>query len=269
MFSIRFRLFGVPVLISIWYWITLALFAYAFGFANRGWERFAAFILASFLVEFAKGMSEVIAGRVFGYQGALVFEGMGGGATGDYQTATGVKRSIIAFAGPLGGFIVYAICYFSVNSVTAHLQPRLPLNWQLPLNDFFGHMMVFSLYFALLRLFPVLNYPGGIILRETLIGMFGRSGNRLAYFISFLVAAGVAAFSGYKMAHPEVPFLDEILMGPVFHPAMGKFKGGFPLFTLIIFALMALSNLWKFVSPWFGRREKPAEPGDGLEARPL
>ena len=254
MFDIRFRFFGIPVLISFWYWITLLLFAWIFGFVNRGWEIVIAFILANFLAEFAKGFGEAIVAKLYGYQGALVFEGMDGGATGDYQTAKGMRRSNIAIAGPATGFLVYAGCYFSLNYVTGHLLPRMPLNLQFPTIAFIGYLMVFTLYFGLLHLFPVLNYAGGIIMREGLIGVIGRSGERLAYLVSFVVAAAVAGYSGYKIAHPEVPYLDELLMKPFLNRAMGQMRGEFPLFTLVIFAWMALSNLWKFVKPWFGRR---------------
>jgi hypothetical protein len=101
-----------------------------------------------------------------------------------------------------------------------------------------------NLFWALINLMPIYPLDGGMIVRELCEAVAGRKGLIFSLVLSLAIAAGLAAYSGYAIYKPAV------------------WHWGYPLFSLIFDAMLALENLSLLIKVL---RERPSNAANEYE----
>jgi Zn-dependent protease len=196
---IRFSIFGIPVQVHPFFWITLAIIGGALG-ANspEALLRLGLFLLAGFISLLVHELGHALTARKFGARSEIVLQAFGGYAAYSGVRLTRPQSFAVTAAGPAVQIVL--------GFVLLQLLPHLPdMN---PNMAYFLRILVWvSLVWAVLNLLPVLPLDGGQMLNAIL----GPQRIRITLWTTILVsvAAGLLAFQ----------FTRSILM-PVF---MGMF----------------------------------------------
>jgi Zn-dependent protease len=196
---IRFSIFGIPVQVHPFFWITLAIIGGALG-ANspEAMLRLGLFLLAGFISLLVHELGHALTARKFGARSEIVLQAFGGYAAYSGVRLTRPQSFAVTAAGPAVQIVL--------GFVLLQLLPHLPdMN---PNMAYFLRILVWvSLVWAILNLLPVLPLDGGQMLNAIL----GPQRIRITLWTTILVsvAAGLLAFQ----------FTGSILM-PVF---MGMF----------------------------------------------
>jgi Zn-dependent protease len=262
-FDLRFRLFGVPVRVHPMFWVVMAVLGWGGGPGSEGGMflvALLAWVAACFVSILIHEMGHVFMGRLFGSQGHIVLYSFGGLAIGSNVLASGWKRALVAFAGPLAQFLllgaIVLLLWFAV--IPPQLRPlltvggdlydmfRLVLEVSLPnvvAQRFFLAMIFINLFWPLLNLLPIWPLDGGQITREGCVGLLRERGVNVSLGISLVVAAllAVNALSGITNAHgdPLIPVIGR--RGPLIPVIGGLFTGGW--FMVLLFAMLAIQSL--------------------------
>jgi Zn-dependent protease len=158
---VRFSIFGIPVLVQPFFWITLAIIGGALN-ANSpsALLEVCLFILAGFISILIHELGHALTARRFGAHSEIVLQAFGG-----YAAYSGVRLSrpqgfVVTAAGPavqivLGGLLFLALPQFT----------EIPPYGRY----FFGILMAISIFWALLNLLPILPMDGGHML-DTVLG---------------------------------------------------------------------------------------------------
>jgi Zn-dependent protease len=261
-FDLKFRLFGVPVRVSPWFWVIMAAIGWRGG-PKEGvefLEGLLAWVVACFVSILIHELGHVFMGRLFGTDGHIVLYGFGGLAIGSNALDSGWKRALVAFAGPLAQFVllgaVMLVVWLAVIPealrpvVTAdwHVYSRLRLLIELSphhvlVRRFLEGMLYINLFWPLLNLLPIWPLDGGQITREACVGALRDRGLRLSLGISIL-AAGVLAVNALTALRdangdPLLRFFgrDE----PLIPIVGGLFAGG--LMMVLFFAMLAVQSI--------------------------
>jgi stage IV sporulation protein FB len=158
---IRFSLFGIPVVVQPFFWISLVILGGA-SRADTSAEVFQIllFVLAGFISILVHELGHALTARSFGANTAITLEGFGG-----YAAYSGVRMSrlrsfLITAAGPAIQ-IVLGLVVMQVLSVTGS---------QLSENGFYflRTLKIISIVWAVINLLPVLPLDGGQMLNATL-----------------------------------------------------------------------------------------------------
>src|SRR5438132_4296961 len=114
---LKFRLFGIPVLIEGWFWLSAVLLGG--GMSARGpedWKRIAVWTVVMFVSILVHEMGHALAGTYFGARPGIKLHGFGGLT---YLPGAHFSRSqsiVVSAAGPgaglLLGFLVLALVQF-------------------------------------------------------------------------------------------------------------------------------------------------------------
>ena len=153
----RFRLFGIPVRTSVWFFPAVA----GFGWFVVDFQLFAVplFVAAMTLAIVAHEFAHAFAGRWFGGRGievALTF--FGGYCTFGYSNYTRRMELAITAAGPLVNLFLAGSIYLAARFLPS---PELP-EWAA---RFFVWFFLINLVLGVFNLVPVLPLDGGHILR--------------------------------------------------------------------------------------------------------
>jgi len=187
---VKFRLFGIPVTIEPWFWLTLALLGGAF-YARTTAEIFdvALFVLAGGISVLVHELGHALTGRAFGASSEIVLRAFGGYASFPGRRFTRVQDFVVTLAGPAVQIVL------GLAALALIMFVNLPTEAS---KSFVGAMATVSLFWAILNLLPVIPLDGG----RLVLAVLGPKRERLALWISLvtalLVAVGMLLVSGGK-----------------------------------------------------------------------
>ena len=180
---IRFSIFGIPVLVHPFFWITLALIGGALG-ANSpdAILRVCLFLLAGFVSILVHELGHALTARKFGARSEIVLQAFGGYAAYSGVRLTRPQGFMVTAAGPAVQILL--------GLVLMQIIPRLPE--MSPFGVYFLHTLVWiSIVWALLNLLPVLPLDGGRMLDSIL----GPERIRITLWVTVIVASLLAIVS--------------------------------------------------------------------------
>jgi len=203
----NFNLFGIPVSVKVWFWISLAILSGA-----QTPPTLLIWVAACFVSILLHEMGHVLAFRIFGADSEIVLYGWGGMAVparGLFQTT---PRLVVSLAGPVAGFTFGAIILAFASSIgwQSHHGVHVFVPWVLvypagtawvnqpwlthvytALND----LLYINLYWGLVNLLPIYPLDGGHAARALFEQRDPRTGRRNSLVLS-AAAAGAAALWG-------------------------------------------------------------------------
>jgi stage IV sporulation protein FB len=177
---IRFSIFGIPVQVHPFFWITLAIIGGALS-ANSpdALLRLGLFLLAGFISLMVHELGHALTARKFGARSEIVLQAFGGYAAYSGVRLTRPQSFAVTAAGPA----VQIALGFLLLQILPHLTE---LN---PNMVYFIRILVWvSLVWAVLNLLPVLPLDGGQMLNAIL----GPQRIRITLWTSILVSVGIA-----------------------------------------------------------------------------
>ena len=200
-----FRLFGVPVHVKIWFWISTVVLCGAND--TGGVLIWIAVCLASIVIH---ELGHVYAFRFFGTDADVVLYAWGGLAIPHRSIRGAVPQCVVALAGPVAGFCVAAIAlgaaWVSGATIQAGWHLFLPVlaavpavglshlhasnYWYVLLND----LLWVNLYWGLVNLLPVHPFDGSHAAKAILAQRDPHRGKRNSLILSAVVAAAAAVF---------------------------------------------------------------------------
>lgn len=159
---IRFNLFGIPVRVEPWFWLTMAFLGGALSSRSNSREgllMIALFMLAGFISILVHELGHALAGRKFGTQPAITLQAFGGYAEFRGGSFTRTQDFIVTAAGP-GVQLVFAGLVFLIVGFLPRMTPEA---------DYFTRVLIgISIIWALLNLLPILPLDGGRLLNAIL-----------------------------------------------------------------------------------------------------
>ncbi len=186
---VRFTLFGIPVEIQPWFWLTLGILGTGTtGGATPGQSLLLIFlfILAGFFSILVHELGHALTGRKFGAQTAITLHAFGGFAVFPSARFKRWQDFLVTLAGPAAQFVLGAV-FFAIALEGGNLQPFGKY--------FIGYVWTISLIWALLNLIPMLPLDGGRLLASLL----GPDRIELTLRVGILVGAlGAAAMLYFK-----------------------------------------------------------------------
>lgn len=184
---VRFTLFGIPVEIQPWFWLTLALVG-GIGEANspHGLLALLLFVLAGFISVLVHELGHALTGRHFGAQTAITLHAFGGYATFPAGRFTRVQDFLVTAAGPaiqivLGG-IFLAVSMFGPEFTPLGQRFITALTW-------------ISIVWAILNLIPVLPLDGGRLMSSILGPRRIELTLQISIFVGIVVAGLLLMFT--------------------------------------------------------------------------
>lgn len=194
---IHFRLFGIPVSVQPFFWLTLAIIGGALRIDSRdGMIYLLFFISAGFVSILVHELGHALMAIKFGARTEIVLQAFGG-----YAAYSGVRMSrgqgaMITAAGPALQIVLGSLAYLLLKA-----GPTMPDNARV----FVFLIYAISFIWAILNLLPVLPMDGGRLVEAAL----GPANVKITLLIS-LATAVVIAIVSWTMLHQ--PFL-AIFMG--------------------------------------------------------
>jgi len=201
----RFGLFGIPVRVLPWFWLT-ALFTGA----SQDTTLVLIWIAVVFVSILLHEMGHVLAYRAFGAQGEILLYGWGGLAIPMRSRPWNTfQQVVVSAAGPMAGFCLGACAVpvaiilgghvtltfhtLVLPSLTAYLPSASSewnsYYWSAVLND----LLWVNLGWGLVNLLPVLPLDGGSISKALFEKRYGHRGKRKALLTSAATAGVIAA----------------------------------------------------------------------------
>jgi Zn-dependent protease len=175
---IRFTIFGIPVQVHPFFWITLAIIGGALR-ANSASAllQIALFLLAGFISILVHELGHALTAKRFGAYSEITLQAFGGYAAYSGVRLTRPQSFAVTAAGPLVQILLGAAVYFAL--------PLLP-----PLNREAAYFLVvliwISIVWALLNLLPILPLDGGQMLNAVL----GPDRIKTTLWITIITAVG-------------------------------------------------------------------------------
>ena len=182
---IRFHLFGIPVTIQPFFWITMTIIGAMNTGGGTGRDStilVALFVLAGSLSILVHELGHALAIRFFGLPTAITLHSFGGFAIHPAGILTRPQNFLVTAAGPGIQFLL---------GVAAFLALRLldPVTANPHLHHFLGFLVLVSWFWAAINLVPVLPLDGGRLLDAIL----GPARIRVTLWISIVSALAIAA----------------------------------------------------------------------------
>lgn len=173
---VRFTLFGIPIEIQPWFWITLALIGGATSAADPQALLFLAlFILAGFLSILVHELGHALTIKHFGAPTRITLQAFGGYATYPANLLTRRQEILVTAAGPAIQLVLGGIFFLILHFVPLPTPATRILVF---------YVFAVSLFWALLNLIPVIPLDGGRLMASFL----GPQRTRLALQISIVCA---------------------------------------------------------------------------------
>lgn len=177
---IRFSLFGIPVEIQPFFWVTLVILGGAnYSDTASAIFKIVLFVLAGFISIMVHEFGHALTARYFGARVNVVLQAFGGYASYSGVRMTRPRSFLITAAGP-GIQILLGLAVYGLFFVLPHL-------------SFYGFyflkmLMAISFVWAILNLLPVLPLDGGQMLNSLL----GPARIKTTLWISIVVAIAAA-----------------------------------------------------------------------------
>lgn len=186
---IRFHIFGIPVSVQPFFWITLDLIGGALHVDDKaGMIYILFFISAGFVSVLVHELGHALLAVKFGARTEIVLQAFGGYAAYSGVRMTRGQSAIITAGGPLLQMVLGGLGILLLRTV-----PNLPENAQL----FVGLLVLISFVWAILNLLPVLPLDGGRLVEAAM----GPQRVRVTLIIS-LVTAVVLVVLSLKIQQP-------------------------------------------------------------------
>ena len=178
---IRFSIFGIPVEIQPWFWLTLAFFGGLLGDTSAESMLYVGlFVIAGFVSILVHELGHALTGRAFGAPTRIVLHSFGGYATFPAGRFTRGQNLAVTAAGPAIQIVLGVLALV----VLRHAPLPTPAIQML-----FRDLGVISIFWAILNLIPVIPLDGG----QLVAALLGPRRIRLALQISIVTAAVAAA----------------------------------------------------------------------------
>lgn len=196
-FDLHFTFFGVPVRVEPWFWLMSLILAVRPGVPPKFVLIWMVAVFVSILIH---EFGHALAIRYYGWRPRIILYSFGGLAA--YEPTYHNRRAqiLIAFAGPLAGFLL-AGAVLAVSRATGHdvqfyrslfhpvdAGPFASDNLQVLVDD----MLFLNIFWGLINLLPIYPLDGGKIAQEALVHFNPRDGLRQSLLISIFTSIGIA-----------------------------------------------------------------------------
>lgn len=157
---IRFSLFGVPINVQPWFWITLAFLGGALHIrTSDDLLQVALFIIAGFVSILVHELGHALTGKSFGAPTQITLIAFGGYASFPANAFSRKQDFAVTAAGPaiqalLGGIVLGALIFL----------PPLPSL----VESFLASLVLISFFWAVINLVPVIPLDGGRLMASIL-----------------------------------------------------------------------------------------------------
>jgi stage IV sporulation protein FB len=216
-YDLRWRMGGIDIRVHPMFWLISAIMGWSS--IQLGFEYLLLWVACVFVSILIHELGHVMMGRAFGYQGHIVLYGFGGLAIGSNAMSNRWQRILVAFAGPLAGFLYLGIIIagflvidperfrvlVTVMKLNLGIMPDNPTTDRALVQQIistyahptltdraFLDLFFINLFWGLMNLLPVWPLDGGMMSRDFLGWLSPGNGLRLSLGISFLVAAVIA-----------------------------------------------------------------------------
>ena len=182
---VHFSIFGIPVQIQPFFWLTLAIIGGALGAdTSAAILRIGLFVMAGFISVLIHELGHALTARKFGAHSEITLQAFGGYATTSGVRLTRPQSFAVTAAGPAVQLALGFLVFFAIR--------QLP-----PLNPNAGYFLItltwISIVWAVLNLLPVLPLDGGQMLNAVL----GPQRIKITLWTTIIVGA-VIGLVGYK-----------------------------------------------------------------------
>ncbi|QGJ68501.1 Peptidase [Planctomycetales bacterium 10988] len=218
-YDLRFRLFGIPVRVAMWFWIMAILLGHPFESTPQEIVIWVAVVFVSILVhEF--GHIAMAAYMKWEPERVILYH-FGGLAISRPTYRNSYASMAVMFGGPLAGFLFAALILlvltlfgnFPLIGLGHYKEVALPgdgqiifnANWffiqlSYPLQSFpllllIFHLLAVNILWGVLNLFPIFPLDGGQIARELLVMSDPENGPTQAYILSIVTAVAMAVLA--------------------------------------------------------------------------
>jgi len=177
---IRFTLFGIPVQIQPWFWISLAIIGGG-GSADSKDSilRLLLFLIAGLISILVHELGHALTGRAFGARSEITLQAFGGFAQFFGARFTRPQHFLVTAAGPAAQVLLGLAVYLMIPDLFALTSPA---------GHFWRDLTFISFFWALINLLPVLPLDGG----QMLNALLGPARLKLTLWITILTACAVA-----------------------------------------------------------------------------
>ncbi len=227
-FDIRFRLVGIPVRISPWFWIIMALLG-SWTYTHSGPLFLVVFVACGFVSIMVHELGHAVVIRLFGSPVEITLIAFGGLARPLYAQRSITKRILISLAGPGAGFGLLGIVVLVGKLIDLESQ-----------NEYvfaaFAYLFFMNLVWNLFNLLPIWPLDGGQVCRELFALGKARNPDAAIHRTSIGVAGTLAVIGGLSLLGIGFPGIE----GDVLKSIIG-FVSGSPMLTVWM-ALFAFTN---------------------------
>jgi membrane-associated protease RseP (regulator of RpoE activity) len=201
---IRFTIFGIPVEIQTWFWITMVVLGYMQFSKSVDSEMLplcvSLFVLAGLVSILVHELGHALAGMYFRAKPYIVLQSLGGYAAFPNSQFTRTQSFLVTAAGPaiqvLLGILSYAVLHYFPQEKEMFLL-------------FFKVLTAISILWAILNLVPVFPLDGG----RMMFALMGPRREKLAWWIS-MICGSIAGIC--FIAYGIFPFMGVMLLFMVF-----------------------------------------------------
>lgn len=194
-FDLRFRLFGIPVNVTPWFWVAAIVGGWMPN-TNEHLDLLLIWVGCLFVSILVHEMGHAMVARWFGWPPEIFLYLFGGLAV--YRPGYGhttTRSVLISLAGPGAGFVLYGLIRLLRElALSSGWLLTLDPAWGLRVADFLVQMEWINLYWGIVNLFPILPLDGGRIAEALLVRVRPASGPRLAAMLSVAVSAAGAFY---------------------------------------------------------------------------
>ena len=227
-YDICFRLLGVDIRISPWFWLMSTLLGW--NAIHEGLAFLVAWILCVLFSILIHEFGHVFMGRLFGADGHIVLYSFGGLAVGSVRVPSWWQRVLVCLAGPVAGFLFWGALFGALFLFRGEVRFN-PLAASVIYD-----LLYINLWWGILNLLPIMPLDGGQVTYNLLARFHPNRGEYFAFGISFVCAAllAVNALAAYR-GQGFIPFA----------------PGG--MYTVMMFGYLAMNSFQALQSrndPW-------------------
>ncbi len=208
-FDLRFRLAGIPVRVTPWFWIVMALLGSSI-YSNEGPLYLLLWVACGFVSILVHEMGHAVAAKLFGSPVSITLIAFGGIAQYSHPPRSAVKRIAISLAGPGAGFGLLGIV----------VATALALDWKAQggyVQSGLEYLFIMNLVWNLFNLLPIWPLDGGQVGRELFALAKFRNPDAAIHTLSLGIAGtlatlGVLALLRIGIPANDVPYLRTVIV---------------------------------------------------------
>lgn len=174
---VRFRLFGIPITVLPWFWITLAIIGAGTITSSDDLFRLVLFVLAGFISVLVHELGHGLTIKKMGADTEIVLQAFGGFATYPKGRFNRWQDFLITAAGPAIQLVLGGIVFAIWRSVEADLMGK----------HFLFVLWAISFFWAIFNLMPIFPMDGGQLLNAIL----GPKRKTVTHIIGICTAIGI------------------------------------------------------------------------------